>query len=546
MSATTPRTFRPRSNKDNLKEQNKSKSVKSERQNRQNNIVDEARNMGEMALTLAEDFTKGRTYHGQTTYDGKGLSSKSPSNAPIIARAKFETVANTFNVTIANFSAILVGHSNIEQMSSSRDCERVGLQGENGSKEADSNDGSERLKGVTEKVECQRQLFNKGEVRSNSGPKEVDCTLKYQTAKGVVDCQLQPLSDTLEKEHRDSSGASTVRVEPPMALIKIQGNFSGKQREGEQLLKALELFQDNGMFDQHKRLATEKIHYYEDRKNADMVLVLKIEQAATLSYENKSKLAKKMLISITESDLNGQALHGNAISARAFFLLAAHMRREEKNRKLKLTELFEYLRRSEYLLQHYDSPVDWADLHYIYGCLWLDYLNLIPDSAAIRDNARCSFEKALFFSQKDHRLRVRIRRERYAHIKLASVLLDCCSTTARIQQKTIPPSDIKQAEDHLDIVQFKLGDSIPKITWIELLKTRSYQFYRRGSYNLAKERAEEAFRLALLHKFDILLNTLQEMIELFAMKLHSHLVFTEEVEFSSSEAAYSASGSDSG
>ena len=506
--------------------------MKSERQNRQNNIVDEARNMGEMAPTLAEDFTKGRTYHGQTTYDGKGLSSKSPSNVPIIARAKFETVANTFNVKIANFSAILVGHSNTEQMSSSRDYERVGLQGENGSKEADSNDRSERLKGVTEKVECQRQLFNKGEVRSDSGPKEVDCTLKYQTAKGVVDCQLQPLSDT--------------RVELPMALIKIQGNFSRKQREGEQLLKALELFQDNGMFVQHKRLATEKIHYYEDRKNADMVLVLKIEQAATLSYENKSRSAKKMLISVTESDLNGQALYGNAISARAFFLLAAHMRREEKNRKLKLTELFEYLRRSEYLLQQYDSPVDWADLHYTYGCLWLDYLNLIPDSATIRDNARCSFEKALFFSKKDHRLRVRIRRERYAHIKLALILLDCCSTTAHIQQKTIPPSDIKQAEDHLDIVRFKLGDSIPKITWIELLKARSYQFYRRGSYNLAKETAEEALRLAFLHKFDILLNTLQEMIELFAMKLHSHLVFTEEVEFSSSEAAYSASGSDSG
>ena len=49
----------------------------------------------------------------------------------------------------------------------------------------------------------------------------------------------------------------------------------------------------------------EKIHYYEDRKNADMVLVLKIEQAVALSYENKSKLAKKMLISVTESNLNG-------------------------------------------------------------------------------------------------------------------------------------------------------------------------------------------------------------------------------------------------
>ena len=35
------------------------------------------------------------------------------------------------------------------------------------------------------------------------------------------------------------------------------------------------------------------------------------------------------------------------------------------------------------------------------------------------------------------------------------------------------------------------------------------------------------------------------MIELFAMKLHSHLGFAEELEVSTSEAAYSASGSNS-
>ena len=36
------------------------------------------------------------------------------------------------------------------------------------------------------------------------------------------------------------------------------------------------------------------------------------------------------------------------------------------------------------------------------------------------------------------------------------------------------------------------------------------------------------------------------MIEFFAMKLHAHLVFAEEPEVSTSEAAYSASGSNSG
>lgn len=446
-----------------------------------------------------------------------------------------------------------MGQSSTEQITSNHYYDRDRLQGENGPQEPDPDDRSERRrKGVREKVEFRQQVFNKGEVRSDSGPKGADCT-HDQTAKGLVDCQVQPLSEAKERGHTDAGETSIALVELPIASIKVQGDFTGKHSEGERLLKTLELCQDNGMFDQHKRLVTEKIHHYEDTKNADMVLVLKIEQAVALSYENKSKSAKKMLISVTESDLNGQALYGDVISARAFYVLAAHMRREEKHRKLKLTRLFEYLRRSEHLLQQYDSPEDWADLYYTYGCLWLDYMTLIPDDArnararyATRDNARCCFEKALFFSQQDHRLRVRIKRERYAHIKLATILLDCCSTAARIQEKTIPPCDIKQAEEHLNIVQFKLGDGLPVSTWIQLLKTRSDQFYRQGSYNLAKETVEEAFQLASFHKFDTELNSLRGMMEFFEMKFHSHLVFTEEFEPSSSEAAYSASGSNSG
>ena len=509
--------------------------------------------MTEVESCLAEDLSKDHTHHGQqSSYDGKGLSPKFRPNAPIIARAKFQTVANTLNVILEDCSIILVGQSNTEQVTCNHYCDRDRLQGENGPKEPYSDDRSDRQTGVREKVEFHFQVFNKGDIKSDSSPKGADCT-PNQTANGPVDCQVQPLSETKERERIDVGETSIAHVELPIPSIKVQGDFSGKHREGERLLQTLELCQDNGMFVEHKRLAMEKIHYYEDTKNADMVLVLKIEQAVALSYENKSKSAKKMLISVTESDLNGQALYGDVISARAFYVLAAHMRKEEKHRKLKLTLLFDYLRRSEHLLQQYDSPEDWADLYYTYGCLWLDYMTLIPDDTrnarardATRDNARCSFEKALFFSQQDHRLRVRIKRERYAHIKLAAILLDCCSTAARIQEKTIPPCDIKQAEEHLDIVRFKLGGGLPISTWIQLLKTRSDQFYRQGSYNLAKETVEEAFKFASLHKFDTELNTLRGMMELFEKKLHSHVISTEELELSSSDAAFSASGSNSG
>ena len=153
---------------------------------------------------------------------------------------------------------------------------------------------------------------------------------------------------------------------------------------------------------------------------------------------------------------------------------------------------------------------------------------------------------SVFYSQQDPRPRVQIKRLMYAHIKLATILLHCYSTASRIQEKTIPPNDIKQAKEYLDIVQFKLGEVIPMGTWIQLLKTRSDQFYREDKYKLAQETVEEAYRLASFHKFDTELTTLREMIELFQWKFYSHLVFTEELHFSNSEAPYSASGSSSG
>ena len=87
------------------------------------------------------------------------------------------------------------------------------------------------------------------------------------------------------------------------------------------------------------------------------------------------------------------------------------------------------------------------------------------------------------------------------------------------QEKEIAPSDIKEAKEHLDFVEYRLGESIPTRTQVQLLKTRSDQFYRQRLYQLAKETAEEAFQLASSNRFNTELVTLQERIQFLDVKL---------------------------
>lgn len=367
-----------------------------------------------------------------------------------------------------------------------------------------------------------------------------------EQASKPVENHRQPSDEAQLRTRADSGEILKAWVDRPLPLIKIQGFLKGIQCE--KILSRLESRQDNAKFEDHERDVTARMQSFADGKHPDMSLALKIEQAVAFSYQKEFTKSKSMFTSVIISVKNQtcQVTNPNILMARAYFLKVADPM--ERPRRL-MAKFFEYLRRSEFLLQMHDSPEDWAELYQTYGCLWLDYMSLIPDNRCAhntaRDNAKLCFEKAITFSQQDPRYRVQIKRQMYAYIKLATILLQCCSNAARIQEKTIPSCDIERAKKHLDKVEFELGKYIPMGTWIQLLKTRSDQFYRQGSYNLAKETVEEAYRLASLHKFDTELNTLRGMMELFEKKLHSHLVFTEELELSSSEAACSASGSNS-
>jgi len=142
-----------------------------------------------------------------------------------------------------------------------------------------------------------------------------------------------------------------------------------------------------------------------------------------------------------------------------------------------------------------------------------DDRNAKPRKETQRKAKNC-YERAIAICKKDPRSRVQQKKLTYCHLGLAALLLDCASTVARSRIKVIPSQDLKDATKHLDIVEYELGN-IPRGTRVQVLKTRSDQYYRQGPemYQLAKETAQDALQMARRHGFNTELESLQEQID---------------------------------
>ena len=338
-------------------------------------------------------------------------------------------------------------------------------------------------------------------------------------------CGQEKLSKGAEAHCRkaDSDGTVSFSIEKPMPLIEKQGYL--KKPLCERILRRLEILQDNGHFNEHEHLATSLLQLCSDGNAPDMELTLKIERGVAFAYQKESRKSKSMFTSVIQSERtqNWDVKNRSILTARAYFSLVAYYR---NTKSVRLSPLFEFLQRSEFLLQKHDSPEDWAELYYIYGSVWFKYMSIIPDDLrnaqareTARDKAKYYYEQAISFCQRDKRPRVQIKKQTYCHLGLAALLLDCSSTVARTQDKEIAPTAIKEAKEHLDFVQYKLDKSLPTGTQVQLLKARSDQFYRQRLYQLAKETAEEAFKLASSNRFNTELDTLQERIQFLDVKL---------------------------
>lgn len=257
----------------------------------------------------------------------------------------------------------------------------------------------------------------------------------------------------------------------------------------EKLLDAFEVYQDNGMFEEHDYLVRMAIH----------------------SYKEKGDFIKATY------------LYRYVIKARACYLLVAQMRRKERYRKSKTNQLLKLLKRSEYLLRNYDLPENWAELYLSYGCLWMDYMSNLPldKRKVVREIVMECFRTAIYYSNQDHRGRVRMKMQSQVHLMVAMIHLGYCSTFSLAQENHIPPNDIKEAENHLRIIQCNFGDIITRATRILLMKTQSDLFYHKGQYQRAKDKAEDAFECASRLGFNTVLNTLQERIDFCQKKLET-------------------------
>ena len=432
----------------------------------------------------ANEFSKQLTERGQPScYDVMGslFSFTSKDSASFIAQAKVDIDRNTMNLTLANCSVTVVGQSNTEQVSHSFCCNDDGVQCDSSPKDGNC---SERQRGKTESL-----------VRA------------FDDLQG---CEVPtPVHD----------------IEPQLPVIERTGYLNGKQCE--QIMERLEDLQDNGQFEEHNRLVTSYMEYFMRKGNTDMQMAMMIERGVAFSYQKKSlKESKQLFSSAIDFGSTYQLRNPNILLARAYYRFVQACRYQNSK---KLPLLRQFLERGEFLLQNHESPEDLAEIYYNYGSIYLMHMSTIPDderNAEARNKyqrmVKKYFENTIEAGKKDPRERVRVKKQIYGHLRVAAVLLDCISTVARTRIKVIPPQDIADAVKHLDILEHQLSDVIPRGTRVQILKTRSDQYYRQGRamYPLAKKTAEEALEIAQHHEFTTELSSLQERIDFLQQLCH--------------------------
>ena len=157
-----------------------------------------------------------------------------------------------------------------------------------------------------------------------------------------------------------------------------------------------------------------------------------------------------------------------------------------------------------FTIDQWRIPEDLVEIYYNYGSIYFAYRSKIPDderNAEARNRykkmVKKYFENTIEAGKKDPRERVQVKKQIYGHLRVAALLLDCISTVARTRIKVIPPQDIADAVKHLDILEHQLADVIPRGTRVQILKTRSDQYYRQGSamYPLAKKPPKRHWKL---------------------------------------------------
>ena len=407
-----------------------------------------------------------------------------------------------------------------------------------------------------------------------------------------ADCwveQIRPMEaipdDSVEESQQKpntSSGEILQDIEPSLPVIRKQGFLNGPQCE--EILKNLELLQDNGKFYHHQRMfylflqgcaekgnkhmevreipnhgdhcdqVLKKFQIFQEKGRlkedelllslfsrlctkkefADMELALIIEQGVSFMYNNQLRKSKRYFTSVIELAKHCKLRNPNILIARAYFLLARTFScRKPRN----FSTFLECLGRSEALLQNHESPEDWAKLYHTLGSLWLAYMSRIPEDERnaktrkeIKEKAKNYYERAIEICKKDPRIRIQHKKLTFCHLGLAALLLDCSSIAARARKNVIPSEDVMVAKRHLDIVEYELGENIPRGTRVQILKRRSDQYYRQGPemYQLAKETAQDALQMAHRHGFNTELESLRKRIK-FLDQLCKDAVWRERI-----------------
>jgi len=261
---------------------------------------------------------------------------------PTIARASIDTNTKTMDLSLDNCNLVVFGQSSTVHHSDSHVLQKS-------QQEAD-----------LRRADCHVELIR---------PMEAEESI-------IVQCFSRPGVSVEESQHKPntSSGEILLDVEPSLPVIKKQGFLNGLQCE--EILTNLELLQDNGKFEHHKRLfnfclercvekgnkdmevnkqqipngdhcnqVLKKFQIFQENKRlkkdeqlfslysrlcskkqyADMELALIIEQGVSFMYHKQLGKSKLYFTSVIELAEHCQLRNPNILIARAYFFTCSQL-----------------------------------------------------------------------------------------------------------------------------------------------------------------------------------------------------------------------------
>ena len=313
------------------------------------------------------------------------------------------------------------------------------------------------------------------------------CLIQPQTH-----CSLDTRKLHQHKRHKHARKGQSAALSPGGENAKLAKQL----KKFDIVMEKLHKQRDSGDWKQFEEITVKLLAKYPRKKDIHISILL--EKSVAANYQKYLQQAEKLAREALSMVQQASQPMVNVFRGRAYYCLSCVYKRTQE-----LEKAFEYVMLSEESLSKTDSLQDKAFLAYEKGCVQQVAAERCIDEATRQrqlQEAKQSFEHCLDLCTQMYEKGEKqfLNKHIFAMMKISMLLLDCRTKAARSRQ--VSEENIDEAKEYLDKIESEqeLWERIAcsDIARVQFKLARADYFFRRASYEMAEECAQEAVELA--------------------------------------------------